>query len=319
MKISSVQAQLNNEDILSIINEFVEVEVLKIDEVIINESIIVKGTVSTKISINFLVELNIMKVEEGKIYIKVSKIKTGKLGIFRMVRSFALKKALNFIPCEGIESKKDVIIIDVHKVLIDIPYVDVNIKDLFIRKEFLYTEVDNINISIKGNLIKEKEEKNESDEDEDEIDLSSIKKIEDKYSEGRKNIESKMPEKIKKVSDYVLFVPDIISLIYRLLKDKRVPIKIKLIIAVAISYVAVPSDLIPSKIPFIGEIDDVAVVFFALNRIVKDVDLQVLLENWEGKNELIVVLRSSLDYLVNFTKAQNVETLCGVIEELKAL
>lgn len=319
MKISSVQAQLNKEDILSIINEFVEVEFLKIDEVIINDFIVIKGKISKGITLSFFAELNILKVQDGKIYIKVSKLKTGKFGIFRMIRSFGLKKALEFVPCEGIESKKDVIIIDIHKVLIDVPYVDINISDVFTRKEFLYVQVDDVNISIKGNLIKEKEEENEDEESEEEIDMSSIKKITDKYSDGRKSIESKMPEKMKSISDYVLFVPDIISLIYRLLKDRRVPIKIKLIIAGAVSYVAVHSDLIPNKIPFIGEIDDIAVVFFALNRVVKDVDLQVLLENWEGKNELIVVLRSSLEYLVNFTKAQNVETLCSVIEELKTL
>lgn len=318
MKISKVQAQLNNEDILSIINEFVELEFLSIDEVLIKNSIVIKGKLTKGITINFIVELNILKVEDGKLYIKVSKLKTGRLGIFRIIRSFGIKKALEFIPCEGIESKKDVIIIDIHKVLIDIPYVDVNISDVFIRKDLLYLEVDNINVSIKGNIIKDKE-KTKDDEIEEEIDINSIKKIKDKYSEGRKKIQNDMPEKVKNISDYVLLVPDIISLIYRLLKDNRVPVKIKLIISGAISYVVVPSDLIPSKIPFIGEIDDIAVVFFALNRIVQDVDLKVLLENWEGSNELIIVLKSSLEYLVNFTKAQNLEKLCSVIEELKTL
>ena len=318
MKISKVQAQLNNDDILSIINEFVELEFLSIDEVLIKNSIIIKGKLAKGITINFIVELNILKVEDGKLYIKVSKLKTGRLGIFRIIRSFGIKKALEFIPCEGIESKKDVIIIDIHKVLIDIPYVDVNISDVFIRKDLLYLEVDNINVSIKGNIIKDKE-KTKDDEIEEEIDINSIKKIKDKYSEGRKKIQNDMPEKVKNISDYVLLVPDIISLIYRLLKDNRVPVKIKLIISGAISYVVVPSDLIPSKIPFIGEIDDIAVVFFALNRIVQDVDLKVLLENWEGSNELIIVLKSSLEYLVNFTKAQNLEKLCSVIEELKTL
>ena len=157
MKISKVQAQLNNEDILSIINEFVELEFLSIDEVLIKNSIVIKGKLTKGITINFIVELNILKVEDGKLYIKVSKLKTGRLGIFRIIRSFGIKKALEFIPCEGIESKKDVIIIDIHKVLIDIPYVDVNISDVFIRKDLLYLEVDNINVSIKGNIIKDKE------------------------------------------------------------------------------------------------------------------------------------------------------------------
>ena len=43
MRISSVKIDISNEDILSIINEFVNVEPLKINEVIINQNITIKG------------------------------------------------------------------------------------------------------------------------------------------------------------------------------------------------------------------------------------------------------------------------------------
>ena len=109
------------------------------------------------------------------------------------------------------------------------------------------------------------------------------------------------------------------ALILRLLKDNRVPIKTKLSVSASIAYIACPTDMIPSNIPFIGKIDDLAVLFFALNRISKDVPLKVLLENWSGKVELILVLRSGLEYVTNFTGARNIEKIYSVVEELSTL
>ena len=87
----------------------------------------------------------------------------------------------------------------------------------------------------------------------------------------------------------------------------------------AIAYITVPSDIIPDKIPFIGAIDDIGVAFFALNKIMKDVPLNVILENWEGKNDILLVIKNGIDYLVNFTAAENVEKLYDVVEELSTL
>ena len=73
------------------------------------------------------------------------------------------------------------------------------------------------------------------------------------------------------------------------------------------------------QIPFIGKIDDVGVLFFALNKILKDVPLAIIIENWQGENEILIVLEKGLEYLINFTRAQNVEKLYSVVEELSKL
>jgi len=87
----------------------------------------------------------------------------------------------------------------------------------------------------------------------------------------------------------------------------------------AIGYVIMPTDIIPNNIPFIGIIDDVGVAFFALNKVIKDVPLYIIVENWQGKNDLLLVLKSGVEYLVNLTGARNVERLCEVVEELSTL
>ena len=87
----------------------------------------------------------------------------------------------------------------------------------------------------------------------------------------------------------------------------------------AIAYITIPTDVIPNNIPFIGVIDDIGVAFFALNKVLSDVPLAIIVENWQGKNELLLVLKNGIEYLVDFTGARNVERLCDVVKELSTL
>ena len=199
----------------------------------------------------------------------------------------------------------------------DIPYVDIDLKALYIKGQALHAEVENINISLMGNIIKV-EEPEVITEDEEKV-QEPVNKVEDYYTLGRDKLQEKLPDGAKKISDYIFVVPDIVALICRMLKDSRVPIKTKLAVSASLAYVIFPTDLIPDKIPFIGKIDEIAVVFFALNRIATDVPTKVILENWAGKDELVLVLKNGLEYVTNFTGAKNVEKLYNVVEELSTL
>ena len=317
MKISGVQAQLVGSDILSIINEFVKVEGLELKEAIIDNAINIKGTFKKGVSIDFAGQLTIEKVENSIVTAKFSKLKLMKLGFFRPIRSLALKIGLGQLKISGIDATKDRVIIDIKKLLKDIPYVDIDLKALYIKGQALHAEVENINISLMGNIIKV-EEPEVITEDEEKVE-EPINKVEDYYTLGRDKLQEKLPDGAKKISDYIFVVPDIVALICRMLKDSRVPIKTKLVVSASLAYVIFPTDLIPDKIPFIGKIDEIAVVFFALNRIATDVPTKVILENWAGKDELVLVLKNGLEYVTNFTGAKNVEKLYNVVEELSTL
>lgn len=317
MKISGVQAQLIGSDILSIINEFVKVDGLELKEVTIDNAINIKGTFKKGVSIDFAGQLTIEKVENSIVTAKVSKLKLMKLGFFRPIRSLALKIGLGQLKIIGIDATKDRVILDIKKLLKDIPYVDIDLKALYIKGQALHAEVENINISLMGNIIKV-EEPEVITEDADEVE-EPVNKVADYYTLGRDKLQEKLPDGAKKISDYIFVVPDIIALICRMLKDSRVPIKTKLVVSASLAYVIFPTDLIPDKIPFIGKIDEIAVVFFALNRIATDVPTKVILENWAGKDELVLVLKNGLEYVTNFTGAKNVEKLYNVVEELSTL
>ena len=294
MKISGVQAQLVGSDILSIINEFVKVEGLELKEAIIDNAINIKGTFKKGVSIDFAGQLTIEKVENSIVTAKFSKLKLMKLGFFRPIRSLALKIGLGQLKISGIDATKDRVIIDIKKLLKDIPYVDIDLKALYIKGQALHAEVENINISLMGNIIKV-EEPEVITEDEEKVE-EPINKVEDYYTLGRDKLQEKLPDGAKKISDYIFVVPDIVALICRMLKDSRVPIKTKLVVSASLAYVIFPTDLIPDKIPFIGKIDEIAVVFFALNRIATDVPTKVIQENWAGKDELVLVLKNGLCY-----------------------
>ena len=54
------------------------------------------------------------------------------------------------------------------------------------------------------------------------------------------------------------------QLVWRLLADPRVPVLPKLIIPLVVVYVVSPIDLIPDPIPILGQMDDLAVIFFGI-------------------------------------------------------
>lgn len=319
MKISKVLVEVSRDDVLSIIEEFLQVEGLSIDSLDINNNINVKGSFTKGIKVNFEGSIDIVGVKDGIIQGKLSKLKIAKLGIFRAFRSLGLKYGVKYIPIEGFNQYKDNIYIDLKKILNDVPYVDLNLSDVYIKDTKIIAELSNIDLSIKGELIKEKIE--EPIEEKQKVDFNEleINKTFDNYSKGREILKNKIKDKTKSYTDYLFVLPDITSLIYRLLKDKRVKINTKLTIGATLAYTMFKTDILPDKIPFIGKVDDIAVIFFALNKIVNDVDIKILLENFPGENELLILLTNALDFISEFTGYKNVEKLVNVIADLKTL
>lgn len=68
----------------------------------------------------------------------------------------------------------------------------------------------------------------------------------------------------------LLHIPNFLKLAYRLVRDKRVPLYLKLICYAALIYVLSPYDLVPMAfIPFLGWIDDVIIFYICLKLLVK--------------------------------------------------
>ena len=319
MNISSVKVSLTGEDLLSIFNEFVKVEGLTLTKVDVDEEIKFYGSFSKGITLDFVAGIRLARIENGIIHGEVSSFKIAKIKIFSLMRKAALKFALKELSDMGIGYDSGKVVINLKVLLKDVPYVDLNISDIYTRQELLNIEVSDINISLLGTLIKEQPVEETEEEEETEEDFSDIEKVRDYYSVGRDYLEEKLPQKVKTFSDYVFIIPDMAALLFRLLKDKRVPMKTKIIISAAVAYIGFPTDIIPDNIPFIGKVDEIAVAFFALERIIADVPTRIILENWEGKNNIVFVISNIIEYVINFTGAKNVEKVYNFIEEVMAL
>lgn len=316
VNISNIDVRLSGDDIISIINDFIKIDGLNISSVSINDDIVLEGNFKNIINIPFRVAVELKYVQDNVIVLSLGKVKLLKMGIIKFVKNYALKMAVKSLSDFGIISAKGEVSIDLKKIFRKYPFINLELNKLSLKDGFIIAETKGINISKFGQENDVSEEKEEEIDEAD--DLTDLHKVEDLYTKGRDIVESRMPEKVHNVSDYILLVPDIICLIYRLLKDERVTVKTKAIIVSSLAYVSLPTDIIPDKIPFIGRIDDIGVIFFALNKVVKDTPLKVIVENWEGKNDIIIVLKKAVDYLVQYTHAENVEKIYSAIEQLTA-
>lgn len=84
--------------------------------------------------------------------------------------------------------------------------------------------------------------------------------------------------------DYVLFLPDLTVLLWRLLRDPRVPLGGKAVALFGVGYVLSPIDILPALLfgP-LGVLDDLLVVAAALSRILNYVHPDVVRTHWSGK------------------------------------
>jgi uncharacterized membrane protein YkvA (DUF1232 family) len=89
-----------------------------------------------------------------------------------------------------------------------------------------------------------------------------------------------------------MFLPNLVLLLGRLLRDVRVPTAEKALFAAAIVYVISPIDLIPDVFPFIGQVDDLYVVALVLLRLVNRSDEAVVREHWAGGGDIVALADS---------------------------
>lgn len=90
-----------------------------------------------------------------------------------------------------------------------------------------------------------------------------------------------------RMSNLLMFLPNMVKLLGRLLTDKRVPTAEKALFAAAIIYVIVPLDFIPDVFPFIGQVDDIYLVALTLLRLINRSDEKVIRENWSGGGDIV--------------------------------
>jgi uncharacterized membrane protein YkvA (DUF1232 family) len=342
MKISNVNVEICDKDLLSIvsdiINEFVKVDGLSIHNIDIHDFIEVKGKYKKGITIPFMVSLIIEDISDNKIKIKIDRVKVLRIGIFRGLVNFILKAVLKGLDKIGIKCDRNNLYIDLKLLSPIIPYVDFEVISIDMVQGGLKVCVNNINYSQNkqakdfDSILKEHRDYSDVSED-DEIKLIELngsgekskektndeEKIEridvkDGYTKLRKDIQHRIPEKYDSITEYALIIPDLAALLYRLFKDRRVSLKIKLTVGAVLAYVAVPIDIIPEGIPVIGKIDDIAIMFFGLDKIINEVPEEVILDNWQGEEDIITIIKEGISVISNAVGGKKVAKIMNLIE-----
>ena len=93
-----------------------------------------------------------------------------------------------------------------------------------------------------------------------------------------------------------LALPNLVKLLYRLMRDSRVPARRKVTAGMAVAYVASPIDVVPDFIPFVGQVDDILLVTFAVHRLIQSVDAEVVEELWDGSGDAYEVVAAILEW-----------------------
>jgi uncharacterized membrane protein YkvA (DUF1232 family) len=106
------------------------------------------------------------------------------------------------------------------------------------------------------------------------------------------------------VTDAATTIPNMVKLLYRLLRDPRVPRRTKLVVGAAVAYLVSPIDLIPEFVPVIGLADDLLLMAFAINHMVEVAGEDVVLEHWDGSRDLLELVRSILEVASDFVPAR---------------
>ncbi len=115
-------------------------------------------------------------------------------------------------------------------------------------------------------------------------------KLREKYSTKRGS-----KTELKNVSDYLFLLPDIFILVSRLALEKRLSVSNKLFMSAVAAYFVLPIDIIPDFIPIIGFLDDFMVAIFAFDRLFKEVESKIILDNWSGEEDMLEVTKKVVD------------------------
>lgn len=90
-----------------------------------------------------------------------------------------------------------------------------------------------------------------------------------------------------RMQNFLMFLPNMVVLLGRMLKDARVPTAEKALFLAAIVYVISPLDFIPDVFPFIGQVDDIYVVALTLLRLINRTDAGIVREHWSGGGDIV--------------------------------
>jgi uncharacterized membrane protein YkvA (DUF1232 family) len=118
------------------------------------------------------------------------------------------------------------------------------------------------------------------------------------YDRIRRSIQAYVDHKggtLGKTAEYLLLVPDVFILLWRLANDSRVDGKDKILLGSAVAYFLLPFDFIPEAIVGpVGFLDDLVFGAFVLHKMLTETNESIVREHWSGSEDVLSVIQRVL-------------------------
>ena len=118
------------------------------------------------------------------------------------------------------------------------------------------------------------------------------------YDKIRQSISRYLDKKggaVEKGGEYLMLVPDIFMLLWRLVNDSRVNAKQKMLLGSGIAYYIFPIDIMPEAfLGPMGLVDDLVLAVYILKSLLNDTDPAILREHWSGEEDILATIQRVL-------------------------
>lgn len=101
-----------------------------------------------------------------------------------------------------------------------------------------------------------------------------------------------------KTGEYLMLIPDIFILLWRLVNDPRVSGKNKVMLGSGLAYYLFPLDLVPD-VTAIGYLDDLIFAVILLNKVLGDTDAEIVREHWSGSEDILTSIQNVMNAAEN--------------------
>lgn len=328
MRVTSVTTTLSAEDIMYDLRTLVEPKVpeLTFNDVKLDDNFVqIEGSFKKIINIPFLAKIRIIGVIDNIMTLKIERVKVLKLGVPKFILNLASKTAAKKATEMGLTYENKALSINIDEALQQVPHVHLEVEHFIMENGVLSLRLKGIEADLdamqaEAGKDKEEEERVKREEEESKLadfnmKLGLMDRTEDSYTDFRVKILEKVPYDKKNLANYAFIVPDMYALALRLMKDKRVAKRDKALIAFTFGYPLVPMDFIPSKVPVLGKMDDLAILFFGSNYILNKIPVPILVKHWQGDLNTLKQVKDNIGRIVNFTPAKTLNQVYGLIDE----
>lgn len=333
-KVSSVTVTITETDIMANIREFVDVEGLKVNNVEFKDkSIEIRGSYKKVIEVPFLFRIRVEDVHNNKIRIIIEKIQALKIGVPNGILMTLLNLLSKKLKPFGVSINGNEIIVDADVLLEKVDHVHLMIDNILMENGVLAVKISAISADVKAMQAEKKAQEEYETSGQKEIDeiyqeekekeekrtynaqLASISKPVDDYQAIRDDLSKKVPAEYNIFFEYAAAIPDIAALAFRVIKDRRVLPKDKLIIGLSCGYFLSPIDIFPDKVPFIGKMDDLALFGFGVYHLLTRIPYPIVVEHWSGDIKTLKLIKVNLDRLSQMSGAAPINKIFGLIEK----